>query len=396
MYLSLEKRRRTVGAKSSGGILISSRRGRYRRRCFTMRRIALLLALVLGIVGLGLTASFAGAGSANRLTNVEGTIWVANRGAHTIRGFAAATGEVVNTVAMSPNSQPGDLAYARGKLYVAEEFGTPPTIAIVDAETGVVLKRFEFALGSRPHHVHTTRSGKLVAFGLYGTDTVAVVDARTDTLLGPWDTNPATTNGRAHAGVFSPNGKTLYVASDASSEIIALDPRTGDVLWRVNVPGAHELAVSRNGKTAYVSRRMANQVCVLDLRTHESCVDVLALGLPDTLQLSRSGRQLTVGLRTMPAQLAVVDTQSFQYDLVRLGPILDTTTIAGHQWTSPDGRFTFAAYEGGTAPGVAVIDHRAGNEIVATLVYPSRPHGVDLARGEGEDDDDDVRGEDDD
>ena len=46
----------------------------------------------------------------------------------------------VNTIAMAANSQPGDLAYAKGKLYVAEEFGTPPAIAILDAETGDLIK----------------------------------------------------------------------------------------------------------------------------------------------------------------------------------------------------------------------------------------------------------------
>jgi hypothetical protein len=81
----------------------------------------------------------------------------------------------------------------------------------------------------------------------------------------------------------------------------------------------------------------------------------------------------------MPAQIAVVDTRTLDYDLVRIGPIHDTTTIAGHQWTSPNGRYTFAAYEGGTSAGVAVIDHRAGNEVVQTLDYPGRPHGVDRA-----------------
>jgi streptogramin lyase len=355
----------------------------------TMRRIALVLALLAGAVGVGLTASFAGAGRPDRLTNVEGTIWVANRGAHTIQGFDARTGDVVNTVAMSPGSQPGDLAYARGKLYVAEEFGTPPAIAIVDAETGVVTTRIPMAAGSRPHHVHTSRSEKLVAFGLYGTDMVAVVDARTDTLLGPWDTNPAATNGRAHAGVFSPNGRIIYVASDASNEIVALDPRTGEVLWRVTVPGAHELAVTRDGETAYVSRRTANRICVLDLERHEACTDVLELGLPDTLRLARRDRLLTVTLRTMPAEAVVVDTRTFEHQRIRIGPTLETNTIAGHQWTSRNGRFTFAAFEGGSSPGVAVIDHRAGNEVVGTLPYPGRPHGVDLApTGDDEDDDD--------
>jgi outer membrane protein assembly factor BamB len=350
------------------------------------RAVTAFLVALVGIVGVALTASLAGAGQPDRLTNVDGTIWVANRGAHTIQGFDASTGQVVRTVNMAPTSQPGDLAYANGKLYVAEEFGTPPAIAIVDAETGAVIKRIEMALGSRPHHVHTTHRGRLVAFGLYGTDTVAVVDTRTDTLLGIWDTNPATINGRAHAGVFSPNGKILYVASDASNEVVALDPRTGEVFWRAGVTGAHELAVTRNGKTAYVSRRTANRVCVLDLQLHDVCVDVLTLGLPDTMRLGRHDRMLTVTLRTMPAQMAVVDTRTFEFELFGIGPMLETTTLAGHQWTSRNGRYTFAAFEGGSGPGVAVVDHRDGNRIVDTLPYPGRPHGVDLARDEDDDD----------
>jgi outer membrane protein assembly factor BamB len=344
------------------------------------RAIAGIVAGAVGIVALFATTSLAGAWSSDRLTNVEGTVWVANRGAHTIRGFDAQTGDMVKTIDMRPSSQPGDLAFARGKLYVAEEFGMPPAIAIVDPETAAIDRLF-LAPGSRPHHVHTSRRGRLVAFGLYGTDTVAVVDTETDTLLGPWDIDPATTNGRAHAGVFGPNGRVLYVASDASNEIVALDPRTGDVFWRVAVPGAHELVVTRNGKTAYVSRRTANQVCVLDLREHDTCRDVLALGLPDTLRLARGDRILTVTLRTMPAELVVVDTRTFEHERVRLGPILESTTLAGHQWTSRNGRFTFAAFEGGTSPGVAVVDHRDGNTVVGTLAYPGRPHGVDLAPG---------------
>ena len=59
----------------------------------------------------------------------------------------------------------------------------------------------------------------------------------------------------------------------------------------------------------------------------------------------------------MPAQMAVVDTATFEYKLVTLSAPGQKTTIAGHQWTSPSGRYTFASFEGGTSPGVAVIDH---------------------------------------
>ena len=44
-----------------------------------------------------------------------------------------------------------------------------------------------------------------------------------------------------------------------------------------------------------------------------------------------------------------------------------------------NGQYTFAAFEGPGA-GVAVIDHEAGNSVIATLPYGGRPHGVDFAR----------------
>lgn len=310
---------------------------------------------------------------------IGGTMWVANRSAHTVRAFDARSGAVVHTVAMAPNSQPGDLAFAKGKVYVAEEFGTPPAIAIVDAVTGIVVQRIVLSAGFRPHHVHASPGGQLVAVGLFGTDLVAVIDAHDDALVGVWDSNPATTAGRVHAAVFSHDGQTLYLASDATSEVMAMDPRSGYIWWRMSVPGAHELAVTHDGKSAYVSRRTANKLAVIDLE-NQTYQDVLTLGLPDTLRLSANEKLLTVGLRTTPAQIAVVNTQTFEYDVVTLSGPGELTTIAGHQWTSRNGRYTFAAFEGGANPGVAVIDHRAGNQIVQALAYPGRPHGIDRGR----------------
>jgi len=147
-----------------------------------------------------------------RLRAVNDTIWVANRGTHTIRQFDAATGDELRTVQMRPGSQPGDLAYAKGKIYVSEEFGTPPAVAVVDVETGLVLSRIFFDFlppGSRPHHVHASVGGNLVAVGLFGTDLVAVIDTHRDTLLGPWDSNGDSTSGRVHSGVFSKDGNIL-------------------------------------------------------------------------------------------------------------------------------------------------------------------------------------------
>ena len=305
---------------------------------------------------------------------VNGTIWVANRGAHTIRGFDARTGAVIKTIPMAPNSQPGDLAFAKGKVYVSEEFGTPPAIAIVDPESDDPPRRIEFPAGARPHHVHADAGGNLVAVGLFGTDQVAVIDTRDDTLLGPWDSNPDTINGRVHAAVFSRDGNTLYLANEGANELVAMDPRSGGIFWRMTVPAIHEIALTHDGKRAYVSRRTVNRLAIVDLE-NQSMQDVLTLGLPDTLELSANEKLLTVGLRTSPAQLAVVDTGTLTFTLVTLSP--EAGSIGGHQWTTPSGRITFAAFEGGSRPGVAVIDHSAGHQVVRRLDYAGRPHGVD-------------------
>jgi hypothetical protein len=288
----------------------------------------------------------------------------------------------VTTIAMAPASQPGDLTYAHGKLYVSEEFGTPPAVAIVDAATGEVLKRI--ATGPRPHHMHVTRDGDLVSYGVFGTDRIGIIDTRTDTLLGEWQAS-ANPGARSHAGVFSPDGDTVYVANDVGNELAALDPRTGAVRWTMAVPAAHELVLTRDGKTAYVSCRALSELRVIDLE-HQVVEATIPLGpLPDTLQLSRNERQLTVGLRGKPAQLAIVDTRTLTFQTVT---IAGADTTAGHQWTSPDGGVTYASFEGPGA-GVAIIEHRQGNAVVRTLDYPGRPHGLIFVPARERDDDGD-------
>ena len=331
-----------------------------------------IIAFLAGLAAVALIASVALAASSER-RELNGTIWVANRGADSIRGFDAATGDVVTTVAMATGSQPGDLAYAKGELYVSEEFGSPPAITIVDARTGEVLKRIE--TGPRPHHVHASVGGNLVAYGVFGTNRVGIIDTHTDSLVGEW---PASTNlaARSHAGVFSHDGRTVYVANDVVNELSALDPLTGELLWTMTVPNAHELAVTHDGKTAYVTCRGGNTLRIVDLERREITAAIPLGPAPDTLQLSANEKLLTVGLRGTPAKVAIVDTETLTYDIVTIGGV---STVAGHQWTSPNSHFTFAAFEG-PGGGLAVIDHEQDNAVVQTLDYPGRPHGVDFAR----------------
>src|SRR5262245_46662147 len=130
--------------------MASPYQGAHRRRTSMTKHRRIIGALAAGLAAIVSIGSLTVVGNSDA-RSVNGTIWVANRGDHTIKGFDADTGSVAHTVAMRPGSQPGDLAYAKGKVYVAEEFGTPPAIAIVDAEAGEIIDRIIFEPGSRPH-----------------------------------------------------------------------------------------------------------------------------------------------------------------------------------------------------------------------------------------------------
>jgi hypothetical protein len=360
-----------------------------------------LLTAAVGTVVIGpLTASTTGGGQV-----MSGTIWAANRGtlpatADTIRAFDTLTGEVLHEVHMNAGSMPGDLAVAKGKVYVAEERGGSPAVAIVDGRTGEIVGRIFTGADSRPHHVHASAGGNLVAVGLFGTDDVAVIDTRDDTIVGRWDSNPDHESGRIHAAVFSNDESTMYLANEAGGQVIAMDPRTGTVYWRLAVPAVHELAVAHNQKLLYATRRAANWLAVVHLDPDvwvkpATYTDALQIGLPDTLQLSANEELLTIGLRTSPARLGVVDTRvlatcsaggcdaAVSYaDLCPAGATASLcasnvpNTVGGHQWTAPSGRYTWASFEGPVA-GVVLIDHTDGNRVVKSLTYPGQPHGVD-------------------
>jgi hypothetical protein len=187
--------------------------------------------------------------------------------------------------------------------------------------------------------------------------------------------------------VVTTDGRTVYVANDSTNEVVAIDVRSGDRA-SLAVPHAHELVLTRDQRTLYVVGRMANMLHLVDVPSWTLKPEMLDVGpMPDTLQLVDHDRLLTIGLRGTPAQIMVVRTDPLE--IVGGGPITvaGPGTTAGHQWTSPNGRWTIAAFEGGPAPGFAVVDHRTGDIVTGDFPtmeefpgMPSRPHGLDVDR----------------
>lgn len=196
---------------------------------------------------------------------------------------------------------------------------------------------------------------------------MGVVDTATDRRIGGFaaSLNPAA---RTHAVWITGDGKTLCAGNEVSNEIAKLDARTGALLWNLPIGNRpSEILVSEDGKTAYVTVRNENKVKVVDLTTNPgTIVAEQSIGVqPDTMQLTKTGT-LVVGLRGVPAKMALLDTATLTVRTVEL----PGHTTTGHQWLSAGDRFTFIAVE---SPGaIAVVDNEKG-ELVREFPYPGGP-----------------------
>lgn len=321
----------------------------------------------------------------------HGTIWVTDRQNDRIAVYDVASRGLLATMSTEivPDplvaDEPNDVAVAQGKAFVTNE--ASGSISVFDVASRRLLGRLTDA-GPKPHHATTSPNGRFVAYGVYGTDQVGLIDARTQVI------RRLTASSRAgsvftHSTFFARDGHTVFVTNEIKSgttqlvgTVAAIDLRTGAITCELDVGvRPSEVVVLRNGRTGYVSVRNEHVVKEIDVTRCALTGRYVDIGQEvDTLWLAHGDRSMSVGLRgpaPLPAQVAVVNLVSFATADVRFWTI-PGGTLTGHQLTTPDGRLTYAAFEGGAAGGLALIDHRTG--IVQTLApIGGRPHGIAFA-----------------
>jgi DNA-binding beta-propeller fold protein YncE len=343
-----------------------------------MRKLALLFVLA----GLGV-AVIAATGLAARThhvpSGVRGTVWAVERfdgGINTVTAFDAATGEVRCSATIG--KRPIGVAVPRhtGKVYTADERSNQLTV-LSKRDCSV---RGQIPMGAFPHHVMPSKDGRLLYVGEYGTNKVGVVDTSTDSLVAEWKAS-GNELAKTHAVWITRDGEDLYATNEGATQsamgtLSKLDAETGTIVWEIPIGiRPSEVLVSR--RIAYVTIRNENKVKVLDVGDDQPVLlqEVAIGGMPDTMQLTRDGKTLVVGLRAIP-QMALMDTRSLEVRPVTFAGY----GISGHQWLTPDGRYTFIALESTVTirPGaIATVDNRSG-EVVRTWDYPSGPwpHGL--------------------
>jgi DNA-binding beta-propeller fold protein YncE len=338
-----------------------------------MRKVALFSVL---LVTFALAARIAGAAQ-TQAPDTSGTVFVTERQIGSVTAFDGETGKPIWT--SKTGTTPIGVVKPRGtgKVYTSDEGSNQ--MSVFDARTGAPLRTIP--MGNGPHHLMATGNGKLIYVAEFLQNTVGVVDTSTDAEIAHLEANPLP-EARTHAVFITQNGKDLYATDTRADrtqqgDVAHIDASTGERLCNTMVGvDPSEILVTANGKIGYVTVRGENKVKELDLSGRCPLLtgrEAIVGTAPDTMQL-RGGtfagkRTLVVALRGQPAQISLLDLETFTADLVDI----PGHTTTGHHWLSRRGEFTFVAVE--SPAGLAVVNNDTG-DVVADYLYPDPPGGT--------------------
>jgi DNA-binding beta-propeller fold protein YncE len=304
--------------------------------------------------------------------NVSGTVYVTERQLGSVTAFDAGSGAPRWTSKTGASPIGVTEPHGTGRVYTSDEGSNH--MSVFDAETGAALRTI--LMGPLPHHLMASRNGNRIYVGEFGHNQIGVIDTTTDVRIAGFVASPLA-NARTHAVWITRNGKDLYATNSRNprtlpGDVARLNAVTGDLLCNTMVGiDPSEVLVTPDSRTAFVSVRAENKVKELDLTG--ACPALTgreaAVGtMPDTLQLANDGATLVVTLRGTPAQISLLDIETFIATVVTI----PGHTLAGHHWLSANGKYSFVAVENPAA--VVVVDNETGATL-ADYPYPNPPGG---------------------
>ena len=317
-------------------------------------------------------------------SDLAGTVFVTERQLGSVTAFDAGTGAPLWTGKTGASPTGVTVPHGTGRVYTSDDGSNQMTV--FDAETGAALR--SITMGPMPHHLMASRNGNRIYVGEFGHNEVGVVDTTTDVRIAGFVASPLA-NARTHAVWITRDGKELYATNTRVNraevgDVAKLNAVTGELLCNTEVgTDPSEVLVTPDSRTAYVTVRRENKVKELDLTGDCPALtgrEAVVGTQPDTLQLTNDGRTLVVTLRGTPAQISLLDTETFLATIVTI----PGHTTTGHHWLSANGKYSFVAVEG--PAGVVIVDNETGATL-ADYPYPtppggSRAHGVFYSPGQ--------------
>ena len=178
-----------------------------------------------------------------------------------------------------------------GQLLVTTE--RPYGLILVDPEKRKVVRDFDVK-GKSPHMVMLTPDGSHAFVSNTDSSSVAVIEVATGAVkLIP-------TGERPQGGVFSSDGKLLYVATAGANCITIIDTKTFRVTGTIatgNGPG--RIALTPDGRTLVYNMQLEPAVGFADVATGKQTTVIPLPGKPLSLTMTKDGRRAFSGLQEL-------------------------------------------------------------------------------------------------
>ena len=182
-------------------------------------------------------------------------------------------------------------------------------IDIYDAGTMRLVHRI--AASSMPSHINYTPDSSVVYVSLQGTDSLVAIETRSGKVL--WKVKVGSTP----AGVLWHKGR-LLVGIMGADYVAVVEPADGRVERKVRTGrGAHVMFVPHDGKFIYVSNRVDGTISVLDPKTLDVLWNFSIPGGPDDLDFAPDGRMWVS--RRWANSVAILDLATDQFQVIPTG-----------------------------------------------------------------------------
>jgi len=167
------------------------------------------------------------------------------------------------------------------------------TATFVDVASGATVATLP--TGTGPHELAMTGDGRwAVSTDYAGGNSLTVFDVSGPSVVRTIDLSAYP---RPHGAFFLPGDSILAVTSEASRNVVLVQPFRGEVLGAIgtDAAGSHMVAVTGDGSTLYTGDIGANTVSRLDVAARARTASFAVPAQPEAITVSSDGSQVWVG-----------------------------------------------------------------------------------------------------
>ncbi len=233
---------------------------------------------------------------------------------------------------------------------------------MIDTGTAAVVATVPVAAG--PHGMIATPDGRSVYVSGDGSSEVSVIDTATDRVARSIEVGKS-----PHGLAMAPDGRTLLVGVYGEDRIAIVDTATSGIVATVPVPKPHTLAIRPDGRFAYVASQEPGKFALV-------VIDLAARSVVRTVPLDKPPRDLEFGYDGA----ALYFTQAGINAVQVLDPATDKIVAQIPTGASPHIANVFRGAPAGTVvvqgPGELLLFDPATNKPLRAIAVGKQPHWV--------------------